>query len=72
MLTPPSFETIDRHYPAIVTLTLLTLVGGAIALAAVLGCNAGEFLGMAVLAVLIVAAIDRWHKAAYDRANGRG
>ena len=70
MLTPPRFETIDRHYPAIVTLTLLTLAGSAITLAAVLGCNAGEFLGLVVVALLIMAGIDRWHRAAYDRANG--
>jgi hypothetical protein len=66
------FETLDRCYPVIFTITILALVAGAIAGAAALDCNAGEFLGLVAVAICLAVALDRVHRSYWNRANGRG
>lgn len=53
------FDAIDRHYPAIITATIIGALSAAGGVTYAADLSAAEFLGLSALAILIVFLADR-------------
>lgn len=68
----PTFEQVDRHYPAIISASVIGLVGSAGAVTYALRLNAAEFLGLSALAIVIAFTLDhRLHGEAWRQRRSR-